>query len=110
MVNNDEDYRNDLINKYELVIMQAEKAGADDESIEILKRYKKKVLKALDCYYSADIAKCNKIIKKLIRELNDDPYAVSTLDESYSFPGMRENEIQGLCLLIHIDMLWKTYL
>lgn len=94
VVNNDEDYRSDLISKYELVIKQAEKAGADDESIEILKRYKKKVLKALDCYYSADIAKCNKIIKKLIRELNDDPYAVSTLDESYSFPGMRENEIQ----------------
>lgn len=94
VVNNDEDYRSDLISKYELVIKQAEKAGADDTSIEILKRYKKKVLKALDCYYSANIAKCNKIIKKLIKELSDDPYAVSSLDESYSFPGMRENEIQ----------------
>ena len=90
----DAEYLEDLKKKYKIVIKQAEKAGADAESLEILKKFKKKILEALKCYYQADIAKCNMIIKKLIKDIGENPFAVSSLRESYAFPGAKGAEIQ----------------
>lgn len=83
----DFDYFDDLKKKYKLVIQQAEGAGADDDSLKILSEFKSKILKALKCYYKADIEKCNKIIRNLIKDVGKDSFAVNTLDKSYAFPG-----------------------
>lgn len=90
----DFDYFDDLKKKYKLVIQQAEGAGADDDSLKILSEFKSKILKALKCYYKADIEKCNKIIRNLIKDVGKDSFAVNTLDKSYAFPGGLRTELQ----------------
>lgn len=90
----DFDYFDDLKKKYKLVIQQAEGAGADDDSLKILSEFKSKILKALKCYYKADIEKCNKIIRNLIKDVGKDSFAVNTLDKSYAFPGGLGTELQ----------------
>ena len=90
----DSDYIDDLKKKYKIVLQQAESAGADDESLKILKKFRNKILKALKCYYKADIEKCNTIIRNLIKDVGEDPFAVNTLDKSYAFPGGAGTEIQ----------------
>lgn len=90
----DFDYFDDLKKKYKLVIQQAEGAGADDDSLKILSEFKSKILKALKCYYKADIEKCNKIIRNLIKDVGKDSFAVNTLDKSYAFPGGIGTELQ----------------
>lgn len=42
----------------------------------------------------ADISKCNAIIKNLIIDIGEDPFAVSPLKDSYAFPGQRDSELQ----------------
>lgn len=90
----DSDYIDDLKKKYKIVLQQAESAGADDESLKILKKFRNKILEALKCYYKADIEKCNTIIRNLIKDVGEDPFAVNTLDKSYAFPGGAGTEIQ----------------
>ncbi len=86
----DFDYFDDLKKKYKLVIQQAENAGVDDDSLNILSEFKNKILKALR-YYKADIEKCNKIIRNLIKNVGENPFAVNVLDKSYAFPGQYRN-------------------
>ncbi len=90
----DSEYLDDLKKKYKLVLQQARSAGADDESLKILKKFKNKILKALKCYYKADIEQCNIIIRNLIKDVGEDPFAVNSLNESYAFPGNLGTEIQ----------------
>lgn len=45
IINYDTDYYETLKDKYEILLNQAIKAKADEESIEIIKNYKKKFLK-----------------------------------------------------------------
>ena len=90
----DKDYLPDLKNRYNIILNNAIKAGADDKSIMIIKKYKKKILKALKCYYNADISKSNKIIKNLIKDIGNNPIAVSDLNHSCAFPGNNNEEIQ----------------
>lgn len=90
----DLDYLDDLKKKYRIVINQAENAGADAESLKILKKFETKILEAVKCYYRADIEKCNTIIRNLIKNIGDNPLAVSLLKDSYAFPGIRGTEIQ----------------
>lgn len=94
VIEKDLEYLADLRRKYKIVINQAENAGADEESLRILKKFRKKVLEALKCYYQADIAKCSTIIRNLIKDIGEDSFAVSLLNESYAFPGSHETEIQ----------------
>ena len=47
----DIEYKKDLIKKYSIVLKQAIKAGADEESIRIINKYKNKILEAIKCYY-----------------------------------------------------------
>ena len=90
----DSDYLEDLKKKYKHVIKKAGDAGADAESLKILDKYRKKILEAITCYYQANIEKCNTIIRNLIKDIGEEPFAVSTLKESYAFPGVRGTEIQ----------------
>ena len=94
VVDKDNEYFDSLCEKYNLVICQAEKAGADEQSIKILQLYKRKILKALRSYYCADIEKCNKIIRKLVKDVKSHPLAVNTVNNSYAFTGEKGSEIQ----------------
>lgn len=55
VIDKDIEYRDALRKKYEIVLKQAKAAGADDESIQIINKYKDKVLLSLNCYYKADL-------------------------------------------------------
>ena len=90
----DADYIKDLNKKFLLVQKQAEKAGADSESIRIIKKYKSKIIESLKCYYRADISKSNTIIFNLLKDIGEDPFAVSLLNESYAFHGSVNGELQ----------------
>lgn len=90
----DIEYKKDLIKKYSIVLNQAINAGADEESIRIIKKYKKKILEAINCYYNADIAKCNIIIKNLIKDVGENPFAFSPLNNSFAFRGPHDQELQ----------------
>lgn len=82
VLDKDSDYLDDLKKKYQIVLKKAEYAGADAESIKILKNFKNKILEALKSYYKADIEKCNTIIRNLIKDIGEDPFAVSFLKDS----------------------------
>lgn len=90
----DADYIKDLSKKFLVVQKQAEKAGADDESLKIIKKYKSKIIESLRCYYKADISKSNIIIYNLIKDIGEDPYAVNLLNKSYAFHGNVNGELQ----------------
>ena len=81
----DTDYIIDLNKKFLVVQKQAEKAGADDESLKIIKKYKRKIIDSLRCYYRADISKSNIIIYNLLKDIGEDPFAVNLLNKSYAF-------------------------
>lgn len=93
-VNTDNEYIKDLSKKYSILLKQANKAGADEESIKTIKKYRKKILESLNCYYSADIEKCNTIVRNLLKDIGDDPLAVSPLNSSKAFHGMKNEELQ----------------
>ncbi len=93
-VEKDTDYLNDLTRRYAILLKQVINAGADEESIKIVKKYKRKIIESLNCYYQADIEKSNIIIKNLLKDIGNDQLAVSTLDTSYAFPGSHGSEIQ----------------
>lgn len=94
IVEKDNDYINDLSKKYFVLLNQAKNVGADVESIKLIKEYSAKIIEALNCYYRADIVKCNIIIRNLIKNIGDDHLAVSDLNSSYAFPGMLNTELQ----------------
>ncbi|WP_034445779.1 RES domain-containing protein [Butyrivibrio sp. AE2032] len=93
VLDKDIDYINDLRKRYKTVLIQAEKAGADDESIVIIKKFKAKIIDAINCYYKADLSKSSTIIRNLIRDIVD-PFAVNTLLNSDAFYGNRTQELQ----------------
>lgn len=101
-VDKDNDYLNDLSKRLMTVLKQAEKAGADAESLKIIKRYRTKIIEALNCYYRADIAKCHTIIRNLLKDIGEEPLAVNTLNNSCAFPGMKTQELQFFrCRLVN---------
>ena len=93
-VEKDNDYIKDLSKRFLILLKQAISAGADTESILLIKKYRIKIIEALNCYYHADIGKSNTIIKNLIKNIGKNQFAVSTLDSSYAFPGEWEKELQ----------------
>lgn len=90
----DIEYLDDLEKRYSIVLEQAVLAGADQKSIDIIERYSAKIVESLNFYYEADLSKSSKIIRKLIREIIDDPFAVNTLNKSYAFGGDKSQELQ----------------
>ncbi len=93
-VENDSEYYDDLKDRYSIIIKQVEKVGADKASLDIIKRFKKKILEALLSYYKADVAKCNIIIKNLVKEVGENTFAVDEVQNSQAFIGNHLTEIQ----------------
>ena len=93
-ISKDIDYRNDLEKKYNIVMEQAKKANADDESLRIINVFSTKILESLDLYYKADIAESNNIIFELVRDIGSNPFAVNSVINSDAFPGIKTNELQ----------------
>ena len=93
-VDKDIDYRNDLENKYNIVMEQAKKANADDESLRIINLFSTKILESLDLYYKADIAGSNNIVFELIKDIGENPFAVNKVKNSDAFPGDKNKELQ----------------
>lgn len=93
-VDKDSDYIKDLSKRLVLIIRQAEKSGADTESLKILTHFRNKILEALKCYNRADIGKCNTIIRNLLKDIGEDPFAVNFLYSSAAFPGIADQELQ----------------
>ena len=56
VLDKDSDYLDDLKKKYKTVLKQAGDAGADAESLKILKKFKSKILEALKCYYKRHLS------------------------------------------------------
>lgn len=79
VVERDNGYLSDLKDRYDIMLNQAEKAGADGDSLSIIKRYRKKIIEALRSYYKADVVKCNTIIKNLVSDVSSDSFAVARL-------------------------------
>ncbi len=94
ILKNDVEYLPDLRKRYTIVLNQAERAGADNESIRIIKKYKEKILDAMKCYYKADLSASYSIIRNLIKDIGDNQFAVNTLVNSEAFPGNINQEIQ----------------
>ena len=90
----DIDYLDDLRKRYKIVLIQAEKAGADQESIRIINQYRNKIVEAVKYYYNADLSKSSTIIRNLVKNVGNNPFAVAKLSESYAFPGNRSQELQ----------------
>ena len=94
IIEKDNDYLGDLKKKYAIVLRQAQNAGADNESLKIIHKYRSTIIESINCYYKADISKSNTIIRNLLRDIGEDPFAVNTLMNSYAFPGDRSQELQ----------------
>lgn len=109
VLDKDSDYLDDLKKKYNIVLKQAGDAGADEESLKILQKFKNKIVEALKCYYKADIEKCNAIIRNLIKDIGEDPFAVSSLKDSYAFQVILERKFSFLDVEweIHLMLMWQ---
>jgi len=93
VIKKDIEYYDDLCKKYRTLYKNADKAGADSESLMIIKRYTDKIREAIRKYYDGKISTSHTIIKNLIAELLDNPLAVNTISSSKAFPGV-SREIQ----------------
>lgn len=86
----DNDYRDDLKNRYKALISTAEEAGADQESLDILKDFSFKINGALGSYYRGEIASCYQKIQNLVRDCiesdKDDHIAVCNVNSNVIFP------------------------
>lgn len=94
VVEKDEDYYKDLREKYKLLFGTAKNAGADEESLNIIKRYSDSVKKSIRLYYDGSISKAHNMIKKLVKGCEEHSLAVSTIVNSEAFPGVKGTEIQ----------------
>ncbi len=90
----DSDYLLDLSKRLRTLLIQAKNAGADQESLFIIEKYRDKILESVKSYYHADIAKCNTIIKNLLKDIGDKPLAVNTIYQSSAFSGLPTQELQ----------------
>ena len=94
IIETDIEYIDVLTEKYDIVLKQAKNAGADAESIKIIEDYKNKILEAMEAYYSADLYDSSAIVKELVQNIGDDPYAVNNLFASDAFLGDKNEELQ----------------
>lgn len=94
IIDNDNEYYNSLRRKFNIVLRQAESAEADSESISIIQKFRNKILESLRAYYDADLSKSCTIVRNLIRDIGNDPFAVDTLLNSDAFPGDKTKELQ----------------
>lgn len=89
----DAEYYSDLRKRYAVFMKSAEAAGADPASIKIIESFRNKILQSLRDYYKGNIASCHQRIKNLVQKCLDDPFSVSTINDSFAFHGFTD-EIQ----------------
>lgn len=94
IIETDIEYIGALTEKYDIVLKQAANSGADTESINIINDYRTKILEAMKAYYRADLSDSSAIVKWLIQDIGDDPFAVNTLSDSDAFLGCKDEELQ----------------
>ena len=94
IIGTDIEYMNVLTEKYDIVLKQAMNAGADTESIKIIEDYRNKILEAMKAYYRADLSDSSAIVRGLIQDIGDDPFAVNDLFNSDAFLGCKDEELQ----------------
>ena len=94
VVEKDVDYYDDLSKRFKKLIKSAKDSGADTESIDLLVKYTKKILQSIELYYDAEIVKSYNTILKLVKDCAQNDLALSTLENSYSFFGERNKNIQ----------------
>lgn len=94
VVEKDEDYYKDLTERYKLLYDTAKKAGADKESLKIIKKYSKRIEKSISLYYDGNVVKAHTMIRKLVKGCEKNSLAVNTLINSEAFPGIKGTEIQ----------------
>lgn len=94
VVEKDEDYYKDLREKYKLLLNTAKNAGANEESLRIIKKYSDSVKKSLRLYYDGSISKAHNVVKRLVKGCEGNPLAVNTITNSEAFPGVKGTEIQ----------------
>ncbi len=92
-IKNDLDYFDDLRQKYNILYMDAQKAGADATSLKIIKDCSTKIEEAITKYYHGQISSSHQIIKDLIDEVKNNSLAVDKVHASNAFPG-ENSEIQ----------------
>lgn len=93
ILDSDIKYYDDLCKKYRILLDIAIKSDADEESIKIIKKYTLKIREAIRKYYSGHISTSHTIIKNLLKDIVDNPLAVSDINSSKAFPGI-SREIQ----------------
>lgn len=90
----DKDYYKDLCKRYEILSQVAITAGADEESLSIIKKYTAKIEEAVREYYKGEISKSHNIVKNLVKGCLDSKLAVSELVNCEAFGGEKGTEIQ----------------
>lgn len=94
VLDKDNEYFDALEKKYNLVIQRARDVGADDQSIEILETFSKKIMESLGDYQNADVEECYGKIRKLIKEIGTCLPAVGGLKDIHAFCSGKGSEIQ----------------
>ena len=94
IVKSDVDYYDDLCKRYRTLLNDARNAGADLESLHIIKKYTRTIREALNEYYKGLISTSHTKVKNLIKDCMDESLAVDTLANSDAFGGVKGTEIQ----------------
>lgn len=102
-LDSDIEYYDDLCKKYRVLLDTATKSGADEESLKIIKKYTSKIREAIRKYYYGQISTSHAIIKNLLRDVVNNPLAVSNINSSKAFPGVSK-EIQFFRARINEDV------
>lgn len=86
-IKSDIEYYDDLCKKYNLLYENARKAGADKDSLVLIKQYSSKIKEAIRKYYAGSISTSHNIVKNLLKKVIDNSLAVSEVNVSKAFPG-----------------------
>lgn len=93
-VDSDSEYYPNLRYRYKVYYDTCRNAGADDESLRIVKKYSEKVLKAIRTYYKGGVSSAHMMLKNLVRGCMDDPLAVCGINDNKAFLGTAGSELQ----------------
>lgn len=104
-VEKDEDYYKDLSEKYRILLDTAKNAGADEESLRIIRKYSQKIKESVKMYYDGSITKAHNVIKNLVKGCAENTLAVNTIINSDAFPGIKGTEIQLFRARLSDDVL-----
>ena len=94
IIDKDADYYDVLREKYKILLQQAEKSGADENSQRFIQNYSKRICNAVLDYYKGHITTANRRIKNIVAECIDHNYAVSPLAVNQAFRGVKNTELQ----------------